>query len=156
MQPDPDHYNWTQRNWRRSLSGVSRQKVIKPALHYSPLTSNGVMIAVWMVDNMNIHLHDLKNVLWLWNDTSHALVVPWWHCGGDSMSKLWHDFHLLFFLFFFITTYFESNTAVGRYLKQHAWRGKKHISKFVKEINWMLLTQDIFPKKLWPVCMQLE
>lgn len=58
--------------------------------------------------------------------------------------------------FFFITTYFESNTAVGRYLKQHAWRGKKHISKFVKEINWMLLTQDIFPKKLWPVCMQLE
>lgn len=44
------------------LSGVARQ-VIKPVPHYSPLISDGVMTAVWMPDNMNIYLHDLKIVL---------------------------------------------------------------------------------------------
>jgi len=45
------------------LSGVARQKVIKSAPHYSPLTSDGVMTAVWMLDNMNIHPYDLKITL---------------------------------------------------------------------------------------------
>lgn len=84
MQSSPDHYKWTQRNWGGSLSGVARQKVIKPAPHYSPLTSDGVMTAVWMLDNMNIHLYDLKITLWLWNDTSHVPLLY----VGDTVGKM--------------------------------------------------------------------
>lgn len=156
MQSSPDHYNWTQRSWESSLSRVTREKVIKPVPHYSPLISDGVTAAVWMPDNMNIYLYDLKIILWLWNDTFHVPLL--YLVGTVSKLWLWHGCHLLFFLFFFfsITTYFESNSAVGRSLKQQAWRVKEHVSKFVKEIDRMLLAQDVFLKKLWSVCMQLQ
>lgn len=147
MQSSPDHYNWTQRNWGGSLSGAARQKVIKSAPRYSPLTSDWVMTAVWMLDAMNIHLYDPKIASWLWNDTSH---MPIWYLG-DSVGKMQcqsSDFDMsvtcfssFIFSFLLLPLILNQTLPMEEALNN---RVKEHTRKFVKEINTMLLRH--FPK----------
>lgn len=105
------------------------------------------MGAVWMPDDMNIYLYDLKIVLWIWNDTFQMpLLYLSGTVGKMQCQNSGFDMAVTCFSSFFsflVLPLSLNQTAAGRSLKEQPWSMKEHISKFVKEINRMLLAQDV-------------